>query len=107
MTERTRDWLQQWLNPHTLITLVSFVLLLGGAWFRLGAVEKQLEALQAQSTTSQTATQATVQAATTELVRYQERISAMGDRVRVLEQKASDQESINVRVFSGLSKLGG
>ncbi len=107
MTERTRDWFQKWLEPHTLMALAAFLLLLAGAWFRLGSVEKQLEALQVQSVASQTATQTTVQAATTELVRYQERIAAMGDRVRVLEQKASDQENINVRVFSGLSKLGG
>lgn len=107
MTERSHDWLQKWLEPHTLMALGAFLLLLAGGWFRLGAVERQLEALQVQTSTSQTVTQTTMQAATTELVRYQERIAAMGDRVRVLETKASDQEQINVRIFSGLSKLGG
>jgi len=107
LTERSRDWFQKWLEPHTLMALAAFLLLLAGGWFRLGAVDGQLESLQLQTAASQSSTQTTMQAATTELVRYQERIAAIGERVRVLETKASDQEQINVRIFSGLSKLGG
>ena len=96
MTERTRDWLSRWLEPHTLITLASFLILLGVAWHRLGAVEDQLKV---NTSANQTAA--------LELVRYQERISYLSDRIGALETKISDQDKINARVWAGLKTAGG
>lgn len=103
MTERTREWFHQWLTPPVLINLIGFVLVIGGAWVRLGALEIQVADLKTQIVGSQTAAQDYAK----ELVRLQEKIVALGDRLHIVETFKVDQEQINVRVFAGLSKVGG
>lgn len=107
MSERLMEYVKQWLSPGVILGFVGWVFLLGVASFRLSSLEGQVAELKTTiQTTSADSTKANF-AATIELVRYQERLTAVQSRLAVLEDKVSTQEQINVRVFSSLSKLGG
>lgn len=114
MTEKSREYWQQWLTPGVIINFVAVLILIGGAWVRLSSLEAQvtkmqgqIEALQVANQATQTTNQAATQSAAIELVRYQERVATQAARISVLEDFKNTQEQVNVRVFSTLSKLGG
>lgn len=107
MTERARDWFQSWLTPGVLINVIGFLLLLGGGWVRLERLEKQVEKAQDQIESLQVNGRNDAQNWALELVRYQERVSALSDRLRSLETFKIDQEQINTGLFSRIAKMGG
>lgn len=103
MTEKAVEYLKQWLSPGIILGVLGWIFLLGVASMRLNGLESKVVELQAAIEKSTMANQD----ATVELVRYQERVASLGGRLAVLEEKMANQEQINVRVFSGLAKLGG
>jgi len=103
MGDRAMEYLKQWISPGVILGVVGWIFLLGVASMRLNGLETKVGELQAAIEKSTTANQT----ATVELVRYQERVSSLGGRISVMEEKMANQEQINVRVFSGLAKLGG
>jgi hypothetical protein len=107
MTEKSREYWQQWLSPGVIINLVAVLILIGGAAVKLSNLEAQVTKMQGQIEVFQTATQVAAQSSAIELVRYQERVATQAARISVLEDFKNTQEQVNVRVFSTLSKLGG
>lgn len=114
MSDAVRDYFKQWLSPGIVLGVIGWVFLLGVASVRLSSLESQVGDLKAAVEASDKAARNGVidelkanNAAVVELVKYQERIAALQSRFDVLEDKMATQESINVRVFSGLAKLGG
>lgn len=107
MTEKAREYWQQWLTPGVIINFVAVLILIGGATVKLSNLETQVTKMQGQIETLQATGQASAQSAAIELVRYQERVATQAARISVLEDFKNTQEQVNVRVFSTLSKLGG
>lgn len=107
MTERTKDWFQLWLTPGVLINVIGFIALIATALVRLNSLEVQVGKAQDQISALQLTGQTSAQAATLELVRYQERVSALSERLRTVETFKTDQEQINTGLFTRIAKMGG
>lgn len=103
MTERAKSYFQQWLSPGVILGVIGWIFLLGVGSNRLASLEITIGELK----TAIAASTAANQSATVELVRTQERLASANSRLAVLEEKMANQEQINVRIFSGLAKLGG
>lgn len=105
MTERAKDWLSQWASPGIVINIVAAVLILGGAWVRLGSLEEKIGKLQGQVEALQTSGRADDKSVTIELVKCQSKIEYLGERLREQEAFKNDQTLINTRIFTSLSVL--
>lgn len=103
MPEKVIEYFKQWLSPGIVLGIIGWVFLLGVGSNRLEGLEKQVAELQVAISASTVSNQN----ATVELVRYQERIASLTARLAQIEDFKTTQEQINVRVFSGLAKLGG
>jgi hypothetical protein len=101
--EKVIEYFKQWLSPGIVLGIIGWVFLLGVGSNRLEGLEKQVAELQVAISASTVSNQN----ATVELVRYQERIASLTARLAQIEDFKTTQEQINVRVFSGLAKLGG
>ena len=101
--DTVKEYLKQWLSPGVILGVVGWIFLLGVASVRLSSLETQVAELKATIVDGAKDSRD----ATVELVRYQERINFLTSRVQQVEDFKTVQEQVNVRVFSGLAKLGG
>lgn len=114
MTERSREWMGEWLKPSIIIQFILFILLCGGFYASFHALEREVASLHstmAELQKSQNVASMDLLKASgdskVELVRYQEEIKALGDRLQLVEKFVVDQNQINTGLFTRLAKVGG
>ena len=103
MNERAK----QWLTPGLIIQLATTLIMLGGSWGimsnRIEVVLQQNQRMENQIAELRSDLR-TLQTAQSDVVRAQERMSALTDRIAALERFQADQVSYNTRFLSEIAR---
>lgn len=106
MTERIER--TKWLTPGLLIQVATTLIMLGGSW---GIMSNRIEVVLAQNNRMEQQIAdlrgdiRTLQNAQNDVVRAQEQMAALKDRILNLERFQSDQVSYNTRFLSAISRI--
>lgn len=92
-----------WFSPGIIIHIATALLMIGVTY---GVMSSRMEVVTAQLGEMRVELRE-FRSAQNDVIRAQERMAFLVTRIEALERFKDGQESINVRVFSGLSKLGG
>ena len=105
MTERTSNWLQQWLSPHVIISVIGFLALLGGGWVQLGGVVAQVATLNTEVASLKTALLVTAKDSAIETTKLQDEVRSANHRIDSLERFREAQTDYNAATMSTLAVL--
>jgi hypothetical protein len=101
MTERTKEWIAQWLSPPIIMGILGWLVLAFGAWYRLGTLEGAFVKL---SIDVQTLIHSN-QEAEKESIRTQDKVSNAMARIESLERFREAQTDYNASTMAALAVL--